>query len=491
MPGSGGPGGRVGLGRPWLIVTGLTVVAATLAVTVAWLVEGFRWGRLWVVVVGVVLLAALERYPVAVSPGRSGRRYQDVTELGVGVLLWRTSPTALGVLVALAYVPLLMRRELSVWKRVFGVGQVVLAAVAAGAVYGAFDAESRGWAVAATGVTVTAALTVPLVAMARALREEVMVVEALRSLPTALAMATASLAAGLILARAMDTPGLELLGILGAVGAAALVRASHEASMRADRMHVLFKAATQLQSPAGGSGLSDLLRQLGPLVVPGAEHLELARTRPAGGDAVPVGERGWLTVVRGGPANRSTKEDRKRLELLAGLIDESARRTDEMIVATEAAATDPMTGLLNRRGLEHAIAQISEPSTIVMVDLDSLKQINDQHGHPAGDAAITALADALRAGVRAGDLVARVGGDEFVVVIVGQPPEQVRPIIDRLAATANDDPNLPTGVRVRASLGAAHWAPDGDTSWTEAAARADANLYASRANRGIPSRHTT
>jgi transcriptional regulator with XRE-family HTH domain len=101
---------------------------------------------------------------------------------------------------------------------------------------------------------------------------------------------------------------------------------------------------------------------------------------------------------------------------------------------------------------------------------------------------ITALAHALRAGVRADDLVARVGGDEFVVVIVGQDPDEVRPIIERLAASANDDPNLPAGVRVRASLGAAHWSPDGEATWNAAAARADADLYASRSARGIPSR---
>ena len=93
---------------------------------------------------------------------------------------------------------------------------------------------------------------------------------------------------------------------------------------------------------------------------------------------------------------------------------------------------DPLTGLLNRRGLEEhlprLLAQAERQQRRVMlafIDLDGFKQINDDHGHPAGDAFLRQVGQRLKNGLRASDVLARYGGDEFVVAICVDP-EAVR-----------------------------------------------------------------
>ena len=88
------------------------------------------------------------------------------------------------------------------------------------------------------------------------------------------------------------------------------------------------------------------------------------------------------------------------------------------------AVTDGLTGLFNRRKLDEALASEFErarryrrPLSIIMIDMDDLKSINDAHGHPAGDAALKRIADVIRAETRQIDMPARFGGDEFVVLL--------------------------------------------------------------------------
>ena len=93
------------------------------------------------------------------------------------------------------------------------------------------------------------------------------------------------------------------------------------------------------------------------------------------------------------------------------------------------ANTDSLTGLKNRRGLNEALATLVSHATpqrllaIYMLDLDGFKPVNDQYGHDIGDELLIAIGGRLTTAVRAQDIVARVGGDEFVVVATGVSSE--------------------------------------------------------------------
>ena len=103
------------------------------------------------------------------------------------------------------------------------------------------------------------------------------------------------------------------------------------------------------------------------------------------------------------------------------------------------AALDQLTGLYNRRSGEQRLAEeisratrYDRPLTLVMLDLDGLKQINDASGHAAGDAVIKAFAERIQRAIRGSDLAVRLGGDEFMVLLPECKPEEVKHVLGRL-----------------------------------------------------------
>lgn len=110
------------------------------------------------------------------------------------------------------------------------------------------------------------------------------------------------------------------------------------------------------------------------------------------------------------------------------VMGELARANSRLEEAREAAQalalTDPLTGLLNRRGFEAALEIAarnagSVPFALAQIDLDRFKEVNDQHGHAAGDEVLQHVAQILRSETRASDRVARTGGDEFLLLLPG------------------------------------------------------------------------
>lgn len=147
------------------------------------------------------------------------------------------------------------------------------------------------------------------------------------------------------------------------------------------------------------------------------------------------------------------------------------------------ALIDPLTGLGNRRLLEREMDALQAraergdvPYAAIALDLDHLKHINDAAGHPAGDAALRAVGQAIRDCVRPYDVGARLGGDEFVILIVGVSEADARSTAERVRDRADEiASDLLPGVALSMSTGIASWQPGMTVS--EVLARADGALY--------------
>lgn len=166
----------------------------------------------------------------------------------------------------------------------------------------------------------------------------------------------------------------------------------------------------------------------------------------------------------------------------------NARLQGDKVVAEEQALTDALTGLRNRRGLDLAIEALGTSDfALVHLDLDRFKQVNDGLGHAAGDHVLVQVARILAEECRAGDTAARIGGDEFVLLLPGM--RQAEPALRRIARIIErlSEP-IPYGAdtcRIGGSAGLvlARQAPEAAISVLFA--HADAALYAAkRAGRG-------
>src|SRR5215210_1549050 len=159
-----------------------------------------------------------------------------------------------------------------------------------------------------------------------------------------------------------------------------------------------------------------------------------------------------------------------------------------------AAAVDPLTHLNNRRGFlpiaEHQlrIAQRTrEPVALVFVDVDGLKHVNDTLGHAVGDTLIAEAAVVLRTTFRASDLPARMGGDEFCVLLRGESARSAERAVERLGAAVEDVNREPgRAFELSLSVGIARFDPDEPVSVDRLIEQADGLMYASRrAKRGL------
>ncbi|MEO7660283.1 MAG: diguanylate cyclase, partial [Pyrinomonadaceae bacterium] len=157
--------------------------------------------------------------------------------------------------------------------------------------------------------------------------------------------------------------------------------------------------------------------------------------------------------------------------------------------------TDDLTKLYNRRGfLTHAQQQIklekhsgtARGLNLLFADMDGLKMINDTYGHEAGSDAIIALSNILGSLVRSADLVARWGGDEFVILTIGSTDENAAIMVDRIKgrlAEHNRHSNLPYDISC--SIGIATFDPDSSSSIESVIAEADESMYKDKKLRKI------
>ena len=210
-------------------------------------------------------------------------------------------------------------------------------------------------------------------------------------------------------------------------------------------------------------------------------HLHVGSGTPCAAACFPVAVAGRTVGVLHGRFEVGTLPSEMVLARLACVAQEAGTRLGMLRALSSselAAATDPLTGLLNRRSLDVQYGRISRTAstvTVIMADLDHFKRLNDTFGHEAGDRALRVFAQCLTAAVRAGDIVARFGGEEFVVVLAGAPPDAIVRVIRairRELKTRIDGGDLPS---FTSSFGAAEGGPG--TPFEELLRAADAALY--------------
>jgi diguanylate cyclase len=184
-----------------------------------------------------------------------------------------------------------------------------------------------------------------------------------------------------------------------------------------------------------------------------------------------------------------TEESRAVVNSLTAEVKDYRTRLEQ---AEHESNTDPLTEIANRRAFEKDLAirmSRTRPFSLIAIDLDGFKGVNDKYGHPAGDSLLRQFAAELKALFSTGDLVARLGGDEFVVVTDGGLEEALLKI-ERIQKWAlgeykvlcgGEAGNAAVKLQVRASMGAGEWRRG--ESATEFVARVDGEVYKVKAPR--------
>jgi diguanylate cyclase (GGDEF)-like protein len=169
---------------------------------------------------------------------------------------------------------------------------------------------------------------------------------------------------------------------------------------------------------------------------------------------------------------------------LGGALFENARLFEQV---RHLAVSDPLTGLANYRRLLDVLESETErtdrtgrPFSVLLLDLDGLKSINDSYGHLVGSRAICRLADILRVHCRAVDTAARYGGDEFALVLPESHEDEARRVANRIREVLANDDEPP---RLSASIGISIYRGDGQRI-EKLLSEADQDLYAEKAKRG-------
>ncbi len=209
-----------------------------------------------------------------------------------------------------------------------------------------------------------------------------------------------------------------------------------------------------------------------------------------------------LSTALSGLFEQVGERERELRELADTLERRVEARTQELHSANNElerlSVTDSLTGLNNRRYFDTQLAhemqrarQQLQPLSLLLIDLDHFKRINDTHGHPAGDRVLQLVADLLDQGLRPTDAIARIGGEEFAVIAAGADLAQASALAERLRRRVAGASPLEIGrleLPISVSIGVASvWLADGDATALEAAAerlytQADMALY--RAKRG-------
>jgi diguanylate cyclase (GGDEF)-like protein len=160
------------------------------------------------------------------------------------------------------------------------------------------------------------------------------------------------------------------------------------------------------------------------------------------------------------------------------LQDAIRQREREIFYLKEVSERDALTGVFNRRAGEQILQSLIERGGqdigIILCDIDHFKRVNDMHGHLVGDRVLQAVAQCIQAHLRKKDVLVRWGGEEFLVVVIGEGAQELTHLAERLRAKVASQPNAPVGT-VTVSLGVTLLQPP--ENLTQLFERADQALY--------------
>ncbi len=210
-----------------------------------------------------------------------------------------------------------------------------------------------------------------------------------------------------------------------------------------------------------------------------------------------VGHGGWVPVVVDGKLhgvlavagrNRLVSDrELSRCVAIVGIMELALKNALAHERAQRAALTDPLTSLANRRGMERLVHERRgrRPLAVLAIDVDRLKKVNDRYGHAAGDELLRLVADAISSVVRASDVVARIGGDEFASVAFDADEGAAVLLATRMleAVRSADHRDSEPSISIRISIGVALAEPGEPLD--HFLRRADAAMYESKRAGGM------
>jgi diguanylate cyclase (GGDEF)-like protein len=285
---------------------------------------------------------------------------------------------------------------------------------------------------------------------------------------------------------------VALLLVIGMTAATAWA-----AQRDSDRLRHVLDASTRIQSAVGPQEQERILLEVAREILLWKDVVVRA-TRPQEGERgadlnIRNGRRLWLVAAPRPDSDPWTVEDTRILDALAGAAITAFERASLQAELSRQALLDPLTGVANRRQFDEFTAALDRDADthvgLLICDLDGFKEINDALGHAAGDRVLQIVAARLAACVRADDLVARIGGDEFVLVVPGLAS---RPALQSIADQVASRFAAPIQLahfqlpRIACSLGIAASPEDGTTVRDLLRAADDAMYAAKRALADTP-----